>query len=80
MNTLRKFVAALSIPEMVAIHNSYAKFETMGMIGDEPIRTYTTQYLTLIGAPPTDHVVMWMDQLMKEVWRRLALQVINETR
>ncbi|WP_269581864.1 hypothetical protein [Roseibium sp. Sym1] len=74
MNTLRKFVAQLSREECCAIHEDYCEFEKKGMIGDGALRKTTNAFLQTINHADSAALTTWMDQLVKEVWRRFALK------
>ena len=73
--SLRAFVATLSNERMMEIHTSYEKFEADGFIGEEACRIEAMRFLQLIGAP-LEHPSMWMQQLVFEVYRRMAMEAM----
>ena len=72
---LREFVATLGDETCRRIHEEYCEFEAKGKIGDGALRSTTGYYIKHFAVNPDGQaIVMWMDQIAKEVWRRYAVE------
>ena len=76
----REFVSNLGSDEIFNILESYEKFELLGMIGEEPIRTYTHKMLDFIGMNEHSQITIWMDMLAKECALNLAKRYMQQMR
>lgn len=72
MSALRFYVENLSVDVCRQIHNDYVEFEKKGVIGDCELRRQVELWRHAAGINDSN-IVLWMDQLVKEVWRRFAI-------
>ena len=78
MNIVRKFVTTLADETKRQILADMEKFEHDGFIGESTIRTITTQMMVdELKINDDTHVVMWMDLLVKEIYRVYAYQFLT---
>lgn len=75
---LRDFVAELGDETCRRIHEEYSELEAKGKIGDGALRSVTEDYVRRFASGGSETLVLWMDQVAKEVWRRYAIAAWNQ--
>lgn len=77
VNKMRDYVAMIPREELQIIHRNHEEWERTGKTGDTTLRRRANDFLAR-NQIETSALVIWMDKLAHEVWRRLAMEVIRE--
>ena len=74
-DAVREFVANLTPGERTQIIRDYEKLEKYGQIGDCELRNQATILMHSLGA---NTIIMWMEFLVKEVYRYYAYKFLEQ--
>lgn len=73
MSALRRFVAELSDEECRLIYEDHKQLELTGQVGDGALRSMTERFAWESNTDISFVMVLWMNCLATEVWRRYAV-------
>ena len=78
IQTTREYVNTLSNDTMLTMISDHIEYEKVGSIGDSVLRNQAETYLKHNDKPVT-WLAMWMDRLMFDVYRRIAMEKLQES-
>ena len=76
IQTTREYVNSCRNDTMLSMTSVHVEYENVSSIGDIVLHTQTEKYLKQNDKPVTLRA-MWMDRVMHDVYRRIALNNIN---